>query len=703
MIKKFLNILILVVLNVLFACGNDASGEKEKKYEQYQYTNELINETSPYLLDHAHNPVNWKPWSESAFEKAKKEDKLVIISIGYSSCHWCHVMEEETFEDEEVAGIMNENFINIKVDREERPDIDEVYMTAINLIKGSGGWPLNVIALPDGKPLYAGTYHTTEQWNDVLIKISASYEENPEKAREYASMVAEGIKQSNFVSVEETPGKLQKSALTNYVNQWSGKWDEKWGGDLGDQKFMLPSTYSFLLDYALMTNHSKSLDHVKTSLARMGNRGAYDHIGGGFFRYSTDEEWDMPHYEKMLFDNALLLSLYSKAYRALDEKEYAEVAIGISDFLLQVMQSPEGGFYAAIDADSEGEEGKYYTWEREELSETLGSDFSLFSDYYQLYPEPGAAGKNIVFKSGSDADFMEKHSISETQLDTKKEKWKKELLKIRKKRVHPEIDDKIIISWNALLISGFIDAYKAFGDETYLESAERIYDFIQKNGMKDGKLIHSYKKGGREVNGFLDDYAYFISASLDLFSVTQNAEYLNLSKSLLDLVEENFSSKGGVFYRYSENDELISPILKLDDGVLPSPNAVMAENLFLLGHLYYKDEWNKKSEEMLIAIQPVIEQNPSAFAKWNHNYLKHTYNFLEIAVVGENAVGLSLELEKSYWPNSMIAASSGPSEIPLFEERFVEGETYIYVCENRSCKRPVRSIKETKKLIEEIR
>ncbi|MUP46012.1 thioredoxin domain-containing protein [Gramella sp. BOM4] len=702
--KKIWNILIFIIpLSLLFSCGND-SGKKEKNDEEtYKYTNQLINETSPYLLDHAHNPVNWEPWDESAFEKAKAQDKLVIISIGYSSCHWCHVMEEETFEDEEVAGIMNEEFINIKVDREERPDIDEVYMTAINLIKGSGGWPLNVIALPDGKPIYTGTYHTKEQWKDVLTKINASYQENPERARDYASMVAEGIQQSNFVSVDEEPAKLQKSDLVNFVDKWSSNWDQKWGGDIGAQKFMLPSTYGFLLDYALMNDDLETLQHVKNSLDLMGNRGVYDHIGGGFFRYSIDAEWNVPHYEKMLYDNAQLLSLYSRAYRALGEEEYRKVAKGVAEFLFRSMRNPEGGFYAAIDADSEGEEGKFYTWKREELEEALGSDFSLFSDYYILHPEPGTEGKYVVFKSGPDSEFLEKNSLSTTELKAKKESWKSALEEMRVKRVHPAIDDKMIISWNALLISGFVEAYKAFGDKTYLDTAVSIYDFIQDKGMKNGKLIHSYKKGGREVNGFLDDYVYLMSASLELFSVTQDQQYLDFSKTLLDQVEENFSNDREVFYRYSENEDLISPILKIDDGVLPSPNAVMAENLFLLGHLFYKDEWNQKSGAMLAAMQPAIEESPAAYAKWNHTYLKHTFNFLEIAVVGEKAGELSLELEQQYFPNSLIAASTSESDIPLFEERYMAGETYIYVCENRSCKRPVSTLSEAEDLIQEIR
>ncbi|MDX1543958.1 MAG: DUF255 domain-containing protein [Christiangramia sp.] len=397
------------------SCGNDTEKRKERGEKEYKYTNDLINETSPYLLDHAHNPVNWKPWEDKAFEEATSKDQLVIISIGYSSCHWCHVMEEETFENEEVAEFMNNNFVNIKVDREERPDIDEVYMTAINLIKGNGGWPLNIIALPDGKPIYTGTYHTTEQWKEVLTKVNKSYQENPEKAREYANMIAEGIQQSNYISVEEAPRKLEKDRLIELVNKWAINWDNIWGGDRGDQKFMLPATYEFILDYALLQNDIKAQEHVRNSLEKMRNRGVYDHVGGGFFRYSTDAQWMIPHYEKMLYDNAQLISLYSKAYRAFGNPEYKETVDEVTHFLQSTMKDENGGFYAAIDADSDGEEGKYYTWEKSELNDILGSDYELFSEYYQIQKE-GEKGRNVIFKKNPDSEFLKNHSVSEEEL-----------------------------------------------------------------------------------------------------------------------------------------------------------------------------------------------------------------------------------------------------------------------------------------------
>ena len=704
--KNFLNLLIVSNLLLLFfSCSDGPKQAENNEEETYLYTNKLINETSPYLLDHAHNPVDWQPWSEEAFEEAKTNDKLVIISIGYSSCHWCHVMEEETFENEEVASIMNEKFVNIKVDREERPDIDEVYMTAINLIKGNGGWPLNVIALPDGKPIYTGTYHTTKQWNEVLTKVSKSYKEDPKRAQEYANMIAEGIQQSNIITLDEEPGDLEGKLLNKYVDTWSENWDLQWGGDKGQQKFMLPSSYSFLLDYALIQNDGKVMEHLRNSINNIARRGVYDHVGGGFFRYSTDSEWAIPHYEKMLYDNAQLMSLYSKAYRAFNDDEYKEVVKGIIQFLNSSMKNPEGGYYAAMDADSEGEEGKYYTWSSAELKKILASDFKHFSNYYSVFPEDSQGKRNVIFKTGSDRDFLENkgENLTPSDLNTKKQKWKDILIENRNKRTTPAVDDKIIVSWNALLISGFVEAYRAFGEEEYLDMAESTFSFIKDKGFNDGDLIHSYKEGGRKVNGFLDDYAYLISASIDLYSVTHDPEYLDFSEEMLRKVELKFSSENSVQYRYSENEDLISPILKIDDGVLPSPNSVMAENLFLLGHIYYNEEWLKKSESMLTGVQSAVSESPAAYAKWNHLYLKHAYSFLEIAITGENTHELYTNLVKSYYPNSIIVGSKVESKIPLFEERFIAGESYIYVCENRSCKRPVTTAEAANNLIEEIR
>jgi len=702
--KKNLNILFLCNLAlIIFACADEPQNKKDNQESQFQHTNKLFKETSPYLLEHAHNPVNWQAWSSEAFEEAKSKNQLVVISIGYSSCHWCHVMEEETFENEEVAKLMNENFVSIKVDREERPDIDEVYMTAINLIKGNGGWPLNVIALPNGKPIYTGTYHTSKEWKEVLSKISKSYGEDPKRAQEYANMIAEGIKESNFISFEEDYQKLEKNILENYVNKWALNWDVQLGGDKVQQKFMLPSTYSFLMDYGLLQVDKKALKHVQNSLLKMSNGGVYDHVGGGFFRYSTDEKWAIPHYEKMLYDNAQLLGLYSKAYRAFKDEEYKEVVQGIANFLKTTMKSQSGGFYAAIDADSDGDEGAYYTWTKEEINSVLGSEYEDFSKYFTIYSENSQEDKNVIFKSVPDSVFLQRNSMTSEDLVHKKQIWKGKLLHKRNDREHPAIDDKIIISWNALLISGFVEAYKAFGEEEYLNMAQSTFKFIESKGFHDGNLIHSYKKGGRRINGFLDDYAYFISALNDLYSVTHDTKYLNISKELVTKVNKNFSSDTSVQYQYSENDELISPILKIDDGVLPSPNSIMAENLFFLGHIYYNEDWLNKSEEMVESIQIAVKENPSAYAKWNHLYLKHSFNFLEIAIIGKEANEVYKSFTKDYYPNSLTVASVEESEIPLFEERYISGETYIYVCENRSCKRPVTTVEAAKNLINDIR
>lgn len=696
-------LIVFLILSVSLSCTDSKKKNDKKPARDFKYTNELIQETSPYLLDHAHNPVNWQPWSEEALNRAKEEHKLVIISIGYSSCHWCHVMEEETFENEEVAQVMNENFINIKVDREERPDIDEVYMTAINLIKGTGGWPLNVIALPNGKPIYTGTYHTKKEWESVLKKINSSYKSHPEKAEQYANMVAEGIQEANFLPVEENSGEFAKKKLFANVEQWSKNWDIENGGDKGQQKFMLPSTMDFLMDYGLLKEDNQALQHFKITLKKMSSGGVYDHVGGGFFRYSTDTNWEIPHYEKMLYDNAQLLGLFSKAYRKFKDPSYKETALGILTFLNKTMKNPEGGFYSAIDADSDGQEGEFYIWKKQELQNILKDDFKLFSRYFRLIPENKEGNSYILTKTSSDSVFRKENDISEKEFKQKKANWISQLSAARKQRTHPDIDDKIITSWNAILVNSLTEAYMAFGNPDYLKMAKNLHQELLQKAYRNGKLIHSYKKNNKAVSGFLDDYAYLINASINLYSVTADLSYLDLAKELTQHVEKNFPSSSSELFNYSENAKLISNVLKSDDGVLPSPNSVMAENLFLLGHIFYEKDWLEKSEKMLATMVPLIEENPSAYANWNHLYLKNTFNFFEVAIVGEKATSVLKDFFHNYHPNSITLGSQTESDLALFEERFRKGETYIYVCENRSCKMPVTTVKEAEALIEDSR
>ena len=680
---------VLFVSLVLLVSCKETTNSKE----DHKFTNALINETSPYLLQHAHNPVDWRPWSEEALEEAREKDKLVLVSIGYSSCHWCHVMERETFEDESIAALMNENFVNIKVDREERPDVDQVYMTALQLIKGNGGWPLNVITLPDGKPLYGGTYHTNSQWKKVISEISSLYREDPHRAREYSERVAAGVQEVNLIVKSESSESINKESLERSLVNWQTTWDTEWGGNKGVQKFMLPSNLNFLLQYANLSKNDAAVEHLKNTLDKIALGGIYDHVGGGFFRYSTDTEWKVPHFEKMLYDNAQLIGLYSRAYKTFKESSYKDIVYQTFDYLLREMKNPEGGFYAALDADSEGEEGKFYIWEQDELMNLLGSDYELFAEYYNIKPtEAWESGKFILHKTEDDFSFASSRSLNIKELAKADEAWKKTLLQARNKRVRPGLDDKIITSWNALLIEGLVEAYKSFGDQKFLTEAEQIFELLHEKSYEGGYLIHSFKKNSRKIDGFLDDYAFLISASLQLYEVTADTDYLNFAKSLNDKVSTEFKDNSSDLYRYSRKEELISKIVKINDGVMPSPNASMILNQLKLGHILYDTGALESVDRALETLVPAVVEDAANYSVWARLLLHRTYPFYEIAVVGEKAVAMAGELHSEFLPNTLIVASEVESDLPLFEDRFFEDDTYIFVCQNNTCKLPVNNV-----------
>lgn len=690
-------ILLISGLLILFSCKEAT----KNTMEEHQYTNALINETSPYLLQHAHNPVDWRSWSQDALDEAKEANKLVLVSIGYSSCHWCHVMEEETFENDSIAKLMNENFINIKVDREERPDVDQVYMTAVQLMQGNGGWPLNVITLPNGKPLYGGTYHTTAQWGKVLSEISKLYNEDPEKAEKYSDMVAEGIQEMNLISPSTDFEILNKEVLTESVNNWKPNWDSVWGGEKSEEKFMLPVNLSFLLDYALLANDTEALQHVERSLDKMAMGGVYDHVAGGFYRYSTDSEWRIPHFEKMLYDNAQALSLYAKAYKVFRKEKYKNVVLGTISFLEREMKNPEGAFYAALDAQSDGKEGKFYVWTEAELKKLIQQDFELFSAYYSIQKERVWEDDTYVLHTTlADSQFTTEHGLTAIQLDEFKKKWNGKLLNARDNRVRPRTDDKILISWNALLINGYVDAYKAFGTEAYLETALGILHSLQTDGYSDGELGHSYKKDSKHIPAFLEDYSLLANAALNLYGVSLNPDYLKLAENLTKTAQEKFNDTASGMYSYNQGNELIAQIIKTDDGVLPSPNAMMAQNLLLLGHIYYDKEAMKKAKTMLSSMVPFATKNPYSYAKWNSILLQSTYPFYEVAIVGTDAKSLIATMSTEHIPNTLVVGSAVESELALFEGRYSTEGTFIYVCRDHTCKLPVKTVKEALNLLD---
>ena len=655
--------------------------------------NLLGQETSPYLLQHAENPVHWQPWSEDIWGRAEKENKLVLISIGYSSCHWCHVMEEETFENDSVARYMNEHFINVKVDREERPDVDEVYMTAVQLMTGSGGWPLNVVALPNGKPIYGGTYHTRDRWMQVLAEVEKTYREKPERLAEYADKVAQGVSGVNIIPPPEANAELHSDGIPATAADWQTRWDPEWGGNAGPQKFMMPPNLQFLLAYGYLSKDQQVLDHVKNTLDRMAFGGVFDQIGGGFYRYSTDPRWHVPHFEKMLYDNAQLMSVYAEAYKVFGNPEYQKVVEQIHEFLQRDLKGANGGYYAALDADSEGIEGKFYLWQPGQLQQLLGADYELFASYYGIRPEMALEdGSYIPFKGGSDADFAGEHKISLHDRQDAVERWGELLLENRSGRVFPGRDDKIITSWNALLISGLADAYDALGNPVYLQEAAELYDFIMEHAYRDGQLRHSYKPGDLRAEGFLEDYAFMARAAFRLYQVSMEERYLEQAAVFLEHIQTSFSDPGSALYRYRPQTDLIAPIVKVDDGVMPSPNTVVAELFFDLGHFFYNPQYLGQNREMVLALQERFLKAPENYAGWGRLLLRFAYPYYEVAIAGTGAAGLRGRMAREYLPDALLVAAVAPSDLPLFEARFDADLTRIFVCQDHSCRLPVTEV-----------
>ncbi|MCC7454031.1 MAG: thioredoxin domain-containing protein, partial [Crocinitomix sp.] len=504
------NLIITVLLfSVFVSCGSN--GEKTEE-ETHKFTNELINETSPYLLQHAHNPVNWMPWGDAAFEKAKAEKKLVLVSIGYSSCHWCHVMEKESFENEEVAAIMNKNFICIKVDREERPDVDQVYMNAVELMTGGGGWPLNCFTLPDGKPIQGGTYYQTEQWIELLNNLAYKYEKSPKEVERFAENLTKGIQQDELVTVPKVGIQFSQVTLDSLVNNWKPYLDPVEGGNLQEIKFPLPNNLEFMQQYAYHYKDSVLMNHVDLTLNKMALGGIYDQIGGGFARYSTDARWKVPHFEKMLYDNAQLVSLYSHAYKRTKNPLYKQVVYQTLGWAQREMMTPTGAFYSALDADSEGEEGKFYVWTKEELQKVLDpTEYKLAEEFYSVGIK-GLWEENYILLRGMDnATYAQSKGMDLKSLNQQMNTINKKLLAARNNRVRPGLDDKSLTSWNAMMIVGLLDAYQVFGEPLFLKGALMNAQWIEKTQLStEGKLLHTFKNGQAKINGFLEDYCFTI-------------------------------------------------------------------------------------------------------------------------------------------------------------------------------------------------
>ncbi len=664
--------------------------------------NSLIHETSPYLLQHASNPVKWMAWKEEALKRAREENKLILISIGYSACHWCHVMEHESFTNTEAAEIMNTHFINIKVDREERPDIDQVYMHAVQLMTGHGGWPLNCFALPDGRPVYGGTYFPKDQWKRVLLHLEALWRNNPDKVEEYAGKLMEGLQQTELFSIKDT-GAIHLETIHKTVNRWSSVFDMQEGGRIGAPKFPLPNNLFFLLNYSQLTHHQEVKNYVNVSLKKMAYGGIYDHLAGGFARYSVDQYWKVPHFEKMLYDNAQLISVYAHAFMLTGNNFYKEVAVECLNFVKQEFLRPDGICYSALDADSEGEEGLYYVWTADELKEALKEEYSLFATYYQVNEE-GYWEKDqyILLRKENEGEIMIRYNLSETELKKKITAMKEQLLQLRHKRIKPGLDDKCLCSWNGLMIKAWCDAYRATGNTEYKQMAATALTFMLKNFKKeDASLFHSGKGNTTNINGFLEDYAFLIEGLIHFYQISGNWDILKEAEHCCEYAITHFSDKEKVMFYFTDQHDppLITRKMELSDNVIPASNSQMARNLWHLGKYFGKEEYTKRAALMLSQVQEEMMHYGSGYSNWALLQLEMTLPFYEIVIVGKNVNEFFLQFQQHALPNCIFAGSAGPSEEALFKNRFREGKTLIYVCKNNTCQLPVESVKEAIALI----
>ncbi|MEM6684391.1 MAG: thioredoxin domain-containing protein [Bacteroidota bacterium] len=688
--------LYLLIIFVFFISCSETS--------THTYTNALVNESSPYLLQHAHNPVNWQPWSEKILAKAQQENKLILFSIGYASCHWCHVMEKETFEDEKVAEFMNAHFINVKVDREEHPDIDKTYIKAVQIMTGNAGWPLNCITLASGEPVWGGTYFTKENWMNSLEQIVKIHKENPEKTAEFAKEQAQRMNALQRFSDDDL--NLTQIATDSIIHTWTKELDEDAGGLKESEKFPRPTNYHFLLRYATMQQKEPLRNHINLTLTNIANRGLFDHVEGGFARYTTDALWNIPHFEKMLYDNAQLISLFSTAYQTQQKQRYKEVVYQTLDFIEKQFARTDGLLYASLNADSlneenELEEGAYYVWEKEALQQLLKEDFALFSDYFQLDLIPTTEdGKHVLVQGYTNENFAKKHELSQEKLAKKITQWKMILLSARKRRKAPETDTKVITAWNALMLKAYTDAYKVFGDESLKNTAIKMANTIKEKLItKEGSTLRSLDNKG--ISGYLEDYAFLIDAFLGVYQITFDAQWLQEALSLTEYTITHFYDTEQQLFAFSETkgNGLAFKEFDVEDGVIPSANAVMANNLFKLSHYFGNEDFLSKSKKMLQRVLPDAIAYPYLYANWLQLYLNLSEPFYEVVINGKDAIAKAKELHKNYLPNIILCGSTTESNLPLLENRFYEDNTFIYVCVNRACKLPTESVEKALKLM----
>ena len=680
-----------------------------------KYTNRLIHETSPYLLQHAHNPVDWYAWGEEALSRAKKEDKPILLSIGYSACHWCHVMEKECFENEQIASIMNERFISIKVDREERPDLDEVYMNAAQLMTGGGGWPLNVFLTPALIPFHAGTYFPPEDrkgmpgFPKILAIVSDYYRNRKGEVQKINAQIQETL--HHITSIVHSQEVMDTKPLAKAYEVLEGQFDPYYGGFGGAPKFPSGLSLSFLMRYWKKTGSKKALEMVETTLEKMANGGIFDHVGGGFHRYSVDDRWLIPHFEKMLYDNALLSRTYAEAYQATGKERYRSVAEGILDYILREMRSPEGGFFSAEDADSEGEEGKFYVWTRDQIKEVLGKEQGTpFCAYYGVDQQGNFEGRSSTLNIASSLEKIAGlYGMTVQVLERMLEEGRKKLLTEREKRVRPHRDEKILTSWNALMISGFTDGFRITGNGRYLDGAKEAARFILEKMVKDGHVMRVFNKGQCRVKGYSEDYAFFIQALIDLYETTFDILWLKKAYDLNQEMIRQFwdETQGGVFFTGKENETLIARSKSPYDNVLPSSNSVALFNLVRLGYLTGEETLKQKAEQVLHLFYGLLSEHPSGFAHMLSG-LSFFFDPEEIGIIGprndSRTQAMIKEINASYLPNKILSLTGpqGPFDeqwFPFLREKGIGVGPTTFVCRGFTCLPPVKDEKELKKIL----
>lgn len=681
--------------------------------------NRLITEKSPYLLQHAYNPVQWYPWGEAAFDKARQEDKPIFLSIGYSTCHWCHVMERESFEDEEVAMILNEHFIAIKVDREERPDIDHIYMNVCQALTGHGGWPLTIIMTHEKKPFFAGTYFPKESkrglsgLTNILNKVAELWIEDPSELLESSEKITEALKPRYNLFVS---GDISEDLINKAYKQLAANFDPEHGGYYSAPKFPTPHQYMFLLRYYKRTKEINALKMVEKSLTSMHQGGMYDHIGFGFARYSTDKQWLVPHFEKMLYDNALLAYTYIEAFQVTKNSYYARVAEEIFTYVLRDMQDESGGFYSAEDADSEGGEGKFYVWSKEEIKAILGEeDGELFCTAYNITDKGNFEGANIANLIGQSFDYLaKKKGISEDELIIQLESYRNILFKEREKRVHPYKDDKILTAWNGLMIAALAKAAQVLNRSDYSEAAIKSVQFILENlRSKDGRLLARYREGEAAYLAYLDDYAFLIWGLIELYEATFEPYYLEQALELNKEMKSLFwdSINGGYYFYGKDAESLFARPKEVYDGAMPSGNSVAALNLLRLARLTGDNQLEEDAEKQLMAFAGTIREHPAAYTFFLTAIWFAIGPTKEIVIAGSRENPDTIEmldyLRKEYFPEAVILFHSEEDDMQrieqivpyLKEQGMINNKATAYICENFTCHSPVTSLEEIKSLL----